>query len=92
MNILLTTQLRPGANSLVTLIQPIMTKGGIETRYLHGPVWVGRPDNEVSKQARVIQIGTQNERGDHIIVPLSSVVSIQECNKVLNSDKVVVIP
>lgn len=92
MDILRISGARQDQNSLVTLIAPMMTKTGIETRYLYGPVVMGRMDDESSKSPRGIRIGTVTERNDHIIVPLTAVLTIQECNKVLKIDNLLIVP
>lgn len=80
------TVLEQGVESLVTLREPVMTKNGIAYRYLHGPVFVGRLSTW-SRSKADLQIGNENT-ANHVITPMSNVVGIQECHKVLTNPEV----
>lgn len=80
-----------GVQCLVNLREPILTKDGKQYRYLYGPVWSGALDTWFSRNAtHTIQIGTEST-ANHIIIPFTQVLSIQECHKVLNNPEVLVL-
>lgn len=78
-----------GVESLVTLREAVMTKEGKTYRYLHGPVFIGRLTTW-SKHGTDVQVGTETT-ANHIITPMSNVVGIQECHKVLANPEVLVL-
>ncbi len=84
-----------GAQCLVNLRNAILTKTGDTHRYIQGPCWSGLLDTigvseKVGPPPQYLQIGTENTF-NYIIVPMSEVVSIQPCNKVLRNTDVLVL-
>lgn len=84
-----------GERCLVTLREPILAKDCKEYKHILGNVWVGLLVNYWNEElvnglGAHIQFGN-GENPNRLAVPLSSVVSIQVCSKVLNDERILII-
>lgn len=79
-----------GMETLVTLRRPVLAKDGKAYRYLHGPVWLGCLSTWDRQDELTLQIGTE-ATANHIIVPFSNVLGMQECHKVMAGTEVLVL-
>lgn len=90
MDIFLSNQPRQGIKSLVTLRSPIRVKVGGSYSCIHGAVWAGYFDTDDCTSS-CVRIGEITDTGNHIIIPISNISGIQECNKVLKGDDILVL-
>lgn len=84
-----------GEQCLCSLDKEIMGKDGLIYRFIQGPTfagYIGPEDSESDAQIcrPAIQVG-HDDNPNHIIIPLSNVLSIQECHKVIKTEGVLVI-